>query len=512
MSQYGGITIGPIVETLSMVAKPAGLWGASYMFSYLAEQLCLELLKGECHSMTTAPEDLVEPVVRIGENGLQIEYSEEDRVGDGTSVMKKEGVGLLHDRIIWKINNEKTPAENLKQIKKLIEKAKANTIEAILGEQESVDSDAWSYFEQYLKVRGICVEVEEDANPLLTIMDYLDVVELKTAAQAKENCNYVLTYLDNNRIKNVAYFPKPDDFSLAEKTAKGDCRIKDLETICRAGRKGFKSERYFAIVHADGDNVGKTIAGMKDQSQIRAFSRMCIKAALTANDIVKRYGGYMIYAGGDDLLFLAPVAGKEKNSNLISLLQELSLNFKKLVEQEKELPKAEIAPTLSFGVSIQYYKYPLYEAFMEGRYRLFGVAKKQKEKDAVALRVQKHSGQSLELLLKTVSVSVYADLLSEFFGEEVKDEVMSSVYTHFRVYEESLKIAFERENVLHLEALMDNLFDNVGQEVSKEYRKKTLKLAKAFYRDVAYKTPEEKTKNFLAFLKLVQFYFEKGEE
>ena len=89
---------------------------------------------------------------------------------------------------------------------------------------------------------------------------------------------------------------------------------------------------------------------------------------------------------------------------------------------------------------------------------------------------------------------------------------MSSVYTHFRVYEESLKIAFEREDVLHLEALMDNLFDNVGQEVSKEYRKKTLKLAKAFYNDAAYETPEEKTKNFLAFLKLVQFYFEKGEE
>ena len=32
-NKYIGITVGPIVETLLLTTKPAGLWGASYIFS-----------------------------------------------------------------------------------------------------------------------------------------------------------------------------------------------------------------------------------------------------------------------------------------------------------------------------------------------------------------------------------------------------------------------------------------------------------------------------------------------
>ena len=89
---------------------------------------------------------------------------------------------------------------------------------------------------------------------------------------------------------------------------------------------------------------------------------------------------------------------------------------------------------------------------------------------------------------------------------------MNSVYTQFRLYKQNLIVAYGRDDVLHLEALMKNLFDNAGQKAATEYLNKTLKLAKAFYNDATYDTPEEKVENFLAFLKLVQFYFEKGEE
>lgn len=515
MAKFGGITIGPIVDTLSMVSKPAGLWGASYLFSYLAEQLCLEILKGESHSMGVEAEDFVEPVVRLENGGLHIAYKDGDQEKNGAVIMKDAGVGLLHDRIIWKINNDKSVEENIQEMQSLIAKAKDNTIFAIFGQQDKAgqnEARIREYFQQYLQIKGICVEVDEGQNPLLAISDYLDAVELKKTLGSREERNYVLEYLDNQKIKNVSYFPRTGSFSLAEKDSEGSYRIRDLESICKMGRKGFKTDRYFAIVQADGDNMGKTIAKMETMEEIRKFSMFCIKAALTAYEKVKKYGGYMIYAGGDDLLFLAPLVGKDKNETLIPLLQELSQNFKNLVKEELGSLNLDKEPTLSFGVSIQYYKYPLYEAFAESRYRLFGVAKQEKEKDAISLKVQKHSGQSLQLLLKSVSNSPYTEVLNEFFHMKVENEIMNSVYTQFRLYKQNLIVAYGRDDVLHLEALMKNLFDNAGQKAATEYLNKTLKLAKAFYNDATYDTPEEKVENFLAFLKLVQFYFEKGEE
>ena len=41
--RYTGISIGPIVRTLSMVRKPRDLWSASYMFSLLMKYIYGEL-------------------------------------------------------------------------------------------------------------------------------------------------------------------------------------------------------------------------------------------------------------------------------------------------------------------------------------------------------------------------------------------------------------------------------------------------------------------------------------
>lgn len=44
MAQYYGITVGPIMQTLMLTAKPAGLWCGSYIFSYLVRNLCEALM------------------------------------------------------------------------------------------------------------------------------------------------------------------------------------------------------------------------------------------------------------------------------------------------------------------------------------------------------------------------------------------------------------------------------------------------------------------------------------
>ena len=46
MKSYIGISIGPVVKTITMVRKPKELWSASYLFSYLAKKIINSLPEG----------------------------------------------------------------------------------------------------------------------------------------------------------------------------------------------------------------------------------------------------------------------------------------------------------------------------------------------------------------------------------------------------------------------------------------------------------------------------------
>ena len=57
---YGAITIGPIIDTLSIAASPGTLWCASTMFSRLAGDLCESI----CHEIPDA--EIVAPAYEAG--------------------------------------------------------------------------------------------------------------------------------------------------------------------------------------------------------------------------------------------------------------------------------------------------------------------------------------------------------------------------------------------------------------------------------------------------------------
>ena len=145
-----------------------------------------------------------------------------------------------------------------------------------------------------------------------------------------------------------------------------------------------------AIVHADGDNIGKVIETLKTHDEFKKFSSNLSSYSQQAVEIVEKYGGMPIYAGGDDLLFFAPVVNKE--NHIIDLLLDLDQLFNRLFVDFKTSP----APSLSFGVSISYYKYPLFEALEVSRELLFGNAKTG-SKNNIALQCSNiaaiHSGR-----------------------------------------------------------------------------------------------------------------------
>ena len=80
--KFIGITIGPIVKTLMLTTTPAGLWGASYIFSYYTKNL-IKQIKQELK----IPDDFfIVPV-----NTEKVE-----------NIIKNcPWAGLFHDRIIF---------------------------------------------------------------------------------------------------------------------------------------------------------------------------------------------------------------------------------------------------------------------------------------------------------------------------------------------------------------------------------------------------------------------------
>ena len=96
----------------------------------------------------------------------------------------------------------------------------------------------------------------------------------------------------------------------------------------KALKSAFKfRHKYVCFVKADGDNIGKLLAKIKaDSTKITAFSTALGAFAQTAVNQIVEYGGIPVYAGGDDLLFVAALQNEE-GKNIFTLLDELNTSF-----------------------------------------------------------------------------------------------------------------------------------------------------------------------------------------
>lgn len=203
----------------------------------------------------------------------------------------------------------------------------------------------------------------------------------------------------NNRLQNLS--EDEDDLETDEESTEIIQKLKKLKAPDGSDRFK-KRHKYVALVSADGDGIGSKIQSLTDGGEITDFSKALMAFATGAVELVAEFGAVPIYAGGDDLLFVAPLRNHEGRS-LFDLLPDL---HKKFSEHEKI---REAGGTLSFGVSVFYYKYPLGEALENSRDLLKYAAKKlvssklanqaETKKNALALRVHLHGGQSFGAVL-----------------------------------------------------------------------------------------------------------------
>lgn len=257
-----------------------------------------------------------------------------------------------------------------------------------------------------------------------------------------------------------------------------------FENLKREFPAEFKSyHKYVCIVQADGDNMGRVIAGLKE-GELKTLSEKLLDFGSKAVQLIKAYGGLPIYAGGDDLLFIAPsvsmikseaeAAGKE--CHIFDLIDQLDRVYESAI-QEKQT-------ALSFGVAITYYKYPLYEGLELARTLLFNVAKNIEGKNAVAWKLRKNSGSSFSGELAKGEDPVYKSM-KDLVARDSEAGLISIVAHKLRNLEGLLRLLVplhteEREK--RLDALFDNVLDSgMTNKAQQTYLEQVQKLLFALY-------------------------------
>lgn len=113
--------------------------------------------------------------------------------------------------------------------------------------------------------------------------------------------------------------------------------------------EGFRIRPYYAVIHADGDNMGKALSALPNVEALAEFSA---KLDLFASEVWSKSPGYatVVFAGGDDVLALVPM---NKGFAYARFLHDLF---------EQQMASYSPRPSLSVGIAFVHVKEDLREA------------------------------------------------------------------------------------------------------------------------------------------------------
>lgn len=416
---YSAINIGPIIATLGKARKPRELWAASFLFSHLMKCIYEEAERANAVIISPAK-------------------PKED----------KNKVGIYPDRIYFR---------GVVDTKQLMRNAMWTFYEDLHGKG---DKSSNNLDLNYFNLMSATCEADKESEAIADLNQKLDTLEL---------CNYATDGDAAQTIYNIISEKKNSPlFDLAD----GNFikRIKTIKEIASAQRinhpeiKEKSHHRYFCVVQADGDNVGKTVSHKDLQDgQVKEISEKLVQFGIDATQLIEDFGGLPIYAGGDDLLFIAPVIGQD-GTHIFKLLDDIENNAFKGVKDVVDTLRLkddigkEIKASLSFGVSISYYKYPLYEALGSALNLLFGNAKNIEQKKAVAWSLRKHSGGTFEAAF-SLKDETLKTRFEKLINATTDNETVSAIAHKLRQEEALVDVVLESGEQERLDALFDKVLE-----------------------------------------------------
>ncbi|MDR0535614.1 MAG: type III-B CRISPR-associated protein Cas10/Cmr2 [Puniceicoccales bacterium] len=157
------------------------------------------------------------------------------------------------------------------------------------------------------------------------------------------------------RFWDLAYLKREHSISF-EKVA-NTCGIANHEPCNDEVRANADAPKYFAVLKFDGDSVGQWVSGEKTDNACEkfhtGFSAALSKFALEeVPPIVKEHDGFLIYAGGDDVLALLPA------DTALDCATKLRDAYREALDEFKD-KETGAPPDGSVGIAIAHFKAPL---------------------------------------------------------------------------------------------------------------------------------------------------------
>lgn len=467
-----GLTIGPIIKTLNMAKKTRETWAASYLFSFLMKNLVEQL-----------------PANGIDKNKILV-----PNAGSLIDTGNKYQAGLFPDRLIFQ-----AAEGDFEKLKNAVNAAMQIMAAGICEKIGAPLNDVRADLDNYLQIYFIEKELAPGKNPISKLSPYLEAIERHTKYIHHDSNQFLAKFLKQRKEDFLSRDAGLQRFASLIEIASRELRMvnekaydeiirkyifndqkdEDETSIIRALKGDFNDEfkiyhKYIAIVQADGDNIKNTIEEYgHDPEALKAFSHDLTQYALTAVNLIKEYGGAPVYAGGDDLLFFAPVVNRVNDQNghtsvknIFDLIDNLDVAFKSKFKENA---------TLSYGISITYYKYPMNEALDQARGLLFEKAKKYRnkggteEKNAVAFKVLKHSGRSFETVFYKGSeiYALFKQMLSQY---SVDKQYLNSIVHSLQAYRGILKELFENVKDEAVERVIHFFANSFNEQVHKDHK------------------------------------------
>ncbi|HOM80971.1 MAG TPA: type III-B CRISPR-associated protein Cas10/Cmr2 [Armatimonadota bacterium] len=189
-----------------------------------------------------------------------------------------------------------------------------------------------------------------------------------------------------------------------------------LKRACR--EKGLSAPpRYLAIVELDGDHMGRLLGGDGEDVTEEHFQHLSSRLRAYGDSVpgmVTEHYGETIYAGGDELLALAP------RIEAIPLARELRNNFPDNLAEKV----TRRGSTASMGITIFHYRHDLRDA-LHHTHQAIDRAKKY-GRDCCGIAVLKRSGSELHVVASW-NVLDAMKALAESFASGVTDRWLSQL-------------------------------------------------------------------------------------
>lgn len=412
MNKYTGITIGPIVATLCKARKTREIWAASYLFSLIMRKIVIKLAgeKGENNDKIIVPFRSCENTEK--ENIHYKKLESELLLGTGLymdHIIYEGEIANLDEHIATVISEVAcllTPLNREIVSSDIIKKFLNSYIQIYWFEFEALEKDYFDIANNFFN----SVELQSRITPEDETYNLAELFK-----QLHDTPFYKGCFSGRNISNDKTYFSVKSIIEIATSEL-GTVNNLDYDTdeekiiVQYKDYKNFRNyHKYYALVQCDGDKMGSLIKELarNNSNALKRVSNALFDWAIESVTLIQQCGGLPIYAGGDDLLFFAPIHFKKQENggdNVVWLMKQINDIFCTKTHNlisSNDRPASFVLPSLSFGASVAYYKYPLNEARETGLNLMYDMKTGEGNSgNGIRIKLLRHSNSDFDMTLK----------------------------------------------------------------------------------------------------------------